>query len=290
MEAERDVEAPPVRVPLPAPAAPIAATLAEGRHAGSEVKADVPVSEEEKIQSQYADEHQGHERHLVERNGWLRALVLGANDGIVSTAALVLGVAAATPSRASVLTAGVAGLVAGALSMAVGEYTSVSSQRDTERADLERERWEHAAHPEHELNELTMIFKSRGLSYTTARMAALELHEGDAVAAHMREELGITEFTTARPLQAAVVSALSFVTGGMWPLIAAAATPDARAIRVPVVSVVATLTLAILGWVGARLGGANVVRAALRVVAGGVIAMGITAGVGYLVGSGTGLS
>jgi VIT1/CCC1 family predicted Fe2+/Mn2+ transporter len=226
------------------------------------------------------------ERHRSHRVGWLRAGVLGANDGIVSTASLVLGVAAADTSRSVILTAGMAGLVAGALSMAVGEYVSVSSQRDTEHADIAKERQELAATPERELAELTAIYRHKGLSHTLARQVAEELSEGDVLKVHLAEELGITEETVARPIQAMAVSGVSFATGAAIPLIAVALTSSAT--RVWITVAVALVTLLGLGSLGARLGGAPRGRAAVRVFVGGAAAMGLTMLVGKLFGTAVG--
>jgi VIT1/CCC1 family predicted Fe2+/Mn2+ transporter len=226
------------------------------------------------------------ERHRSHRAGWLRAGVLGANDGIVSTAALVLGVAAADTSRSVILTAGMAGLVAGALSMAVGEYVSVSSQRDTEQADIAKERHELATTPERELAELTTIYRHKGLSAPLARQVAEELSEGDVLKVHLAEELGITDQTMARPIQAMLVSGLSFASGAAIPLIAMAAATDST--RLWVTIVVALIALLGLGSLGARLGGAPRGRAALRVFIGGAAAMGLTMLVGNLFGTAIG--
>lgn len=223
------------------------------------------------------------ERHMSHRAGWLRAAVLGANDGITSTASLVLGVAAAEASRGTILTAGTAALVAGALSMAAGEYVSVSSQRDTEQADIARERWELENVPERELDELTGIYVKKGLSRPLARQVAEELTKGDALAVHMAEELGITESTLARPVQAAVTSALAFALGAALPLIAIMAVGEGA--RIAVTIVVALLALGGLGGIGARLGGAPVARATVRVVIGGALAMGLTMAIGHLLGT-----
>ncbi len=223
------------------------------------------------------------ERHLSHRSNWLRAAVLGANDGVVSTAGLVLGVASAGASRSAIVTAGVAGLVSGALSMAAGEYVSVSSQRDTEEADLRLEARELAADPAGELAELAAIYEARGLSPALARQVARELSVSDALAAHARDELGLEEDRRARPLQAAWASAASFSIGAVLPLLAIALSPAGARIWV---AVVATLVaLAILGEEGARLGGAPRVRATLRVVGWGALAMAVTSGIGALVGT-----
>ena len=223
------------------------------------------------------------ERHRGQRLGWLRAAVLGADDGIVSTASLMLGVAAASASRGAILTAGVAGLVAGAMSMAAGEYVSVSSQRDAEQADLSLERRELAAQPRAELTELTSIYVARGVEPALARQVAEQLMVRDALAAHARDELGLAEETAARPVQAAAASAAAFAAGAAVPLIALLATPAPA--RVPVIVAVALLALGVLGALGARAGGATWTRAAARVVLGGGLAMAITALIGRLVGT-----
>ncbi|OGE24804.1 MAG: hypothetical protein A3J42_08300 [Candidatus Dadabacteria bacterium RIFCSPHIGHO2_12_FULL_53_21] len=223
------------------------------------------------------------ERHKTERIGWLRAAVLGANDGIVSTASLVVGVAASNASHQSVLIAGVAGLVAGALSMAAGEYVSVSSQADTEQADLGRERVELATDIESERDELTSIYIGRGLDPGLARQVALKLMENDPLAAHARDELGITEAASARPIQAALTSALTFAAGAALPLLAVLAAP--LSVTVPVVSGTSLLFLAILGALAAHTGGASILKGAVRVTFWGALAMGLTAGVGALFGT-----
>jgi len=222
------------------------------------------------------------EQHRTQRIGWLRAAVLGANDGIVSTASLIIGVAAAEASRGSVVIAGVAGLVAGAMSMAAGEYVSVSSQADTERADLERERGELATEPEAEQQELAKIYVNRGLDEPLAMQVAERLMAHDALAAHARDELGISEIHVARPVQAALASAATFAVGAAMPLLTAVIVPE----RTLVVAVAATslVFLAVLGALGARAGGAPVVRAAVRVTFWGALAMALTAGVGALFG------
>jgi vacuolar iron transporter family protein len=223
------------------------------------------------------------EHHRTQRVGWLRAAVLGANDGIISTASLIVGVAAADADRATVLTAGTAGLVAGAMSMAVGEFVSVSSQRDAERADLAQERRELASDPESELNELTRIYERRGLDPPLAAEVARQLTHHDALAAHVRDELGITGVAVARPLQAAWSSATSFTVGALLPLLAALASPSS--VRVGVVAAAALVTLAVLGAMGARLGGAPLGAAALRITVLGALAMAVTAAIGALVGT-----
>lgn len=225
----------------------------------------------------------GHrEGHLAHRGGWLRAAVLGANDGIVSTASLVLGVAAADSGPGAVVTAGVAGLVGGALSMAAGEYVSVSSQKDVEEADLARERAELRDVPERELDELTGIYVKKGLDEELARKVAIALSAGDVLAVHAREELSLDINELARPWNAAWSSALSFAVGAGLPLAAMTLTPDA--VRVPVTVGVATVALGGLGGWSAKLGGAPVARAVARVVIGGVLAMGLTMLIGQLFG------
>lgn len=222
------------------------------------------------------------EKHRTERIGWLRAAVLGANDGIVSTASLVLGVAAAGADSRAVLVAGVAGLVAGAMSMAAGEYVSVSSQADTERADLARERAELAGAPEQETAELTEIYVSRGLDAELARTVAAQLMQHDALAAHARDELGISEVFTARPIQAALASAGTFSIGASLPLLVVLLLPaSALSWAVPGSSL---LFLALLGSLAAGTGGAPVFKAASRVTFWGALAMALTAGVGALFG------
>lgn len=224
------------------------------------------------------------ERHLVERIGWLRAAVLGANDGIVSTASLIVGVAAAATTRGEVLLAGVAGLVAGAMSMAAGEYVSVSSQADTEAADLAREREELAASPARERQELSFIYQSRGLDKATADEVAAQLMAQDALSAHARDELSITHVTTARPVQAGMTSAATFTAGASLPLLAAWLSPAGRPMIVAV-SAGSLLFLAVLGAVGAKAGGAPIGKATLRVAFWGALAMAITAGIGKFVGT-----
>ncbi len=227
--------------------------------------------------------HAHFEHHLVARIGWLRAAVLGANDGIVSTASLIVGVAAAAAKPSDILIAGAAGLVAGAMSMAAGEYVSVSSQSDTEKADLTRERLELASDEEAERRELAQIYVARGLDAETAQKVALQLMAKDALGAHAREELGISEITTARPIQAALTSAATFTAGAAMPLVIAALVPWPA---LPLAVSAASLGfLAILGMVGARAGGADPWRAALRVTFWGALAMALTAGIGRLVGT-----
>lgn len=223
------------------------------------------------------------EGHLSHRGGWLRAAVLGANDGILSTAGLVLGVAAADASTSAIATAGIAGLVAGALSMAAGEFVSVSSQRDVEIADLALERRELEQDPEGELRELAGIYRERGLSPELAERVAEELSSGDRLAVHARDELGFDEQTMARPLQAAWSSAISFSLGALVPLLAITLTP--ASLRVAVTVVITLVALAALGAVGARLGGAPLARAAARVAAWGAVAMALTYAIGAAVGT-----
>ncbi|MCA1242907.1 VIT family protein [Stappia stellulata] len=222
------------------------------------------------------------EIHLVHRIGWLRAAVLGANDGLVSTASLVVGVAAAGSGRPEVLIAGLAGLVAGAMSMAAGEYVSVSSQTDAEQADIAREIRELEETPEAELDELTQIYVERGLDDRLARQVAIQLTEKDALGAHMRDELGISETITARPIQAAAVSALTFAIGAVVPLIVAGLAP-ASAISMAV-AVTTLPALAVLGGLGASAGGAGIAKGALRVSFWGALAMAATAAVGMVFG------
>lgn len=222
------------------------------------------------------------ERHRTHRIGWLRAAVLGANDGIVSTASLILGVAAAGASSESILIAGVAGLVAGAMSMAAGEYVSVSSQADTERADLDREREELAAHPEREHAEMTAIYAGRGLDVELASNVATQLMAHDAIGAHGRDELGISDTSTARPVQAALASAGTFSVGAVLPLLIVLLVPAPALIWA--ISGSSLSFLALLGSLAARAGGASVITAATRVTFWGALAMALTAGVGALFG------
>ena len=220
-------------------------------------------------------------RHRSQRAGWLRAAVLGANDGIVSVASVAIGVIASGASTSFVLTAAIAALVAGAMAMAAGEYVSVSSQRDTERADLNQERGELQAHPEFEKQELATIYINRGLSKDLANRVAEALTASDALGAHARDELGLAA-VLARPVQAAVYSALSFTAGALLPILACVLTPSGA--RTPAVVVSALIALAALGIAGARTGGAPILPAALRVGVGGGLAMAVTAAVGHLVG------
>jgi len=223
------------------------------------------------------------ERHFTQRIGWLRAAVLGANDGIVSTAALVVGVAAAESTRASTLVAGLAGLVAGAMSMAAGEYVSVSSQADTEKADLARERRELAESPEAELEELRRIYVERGLEPDLAQRVAEQLTTHDVLAAHARDELGITEAQAARPIQAALASAATFSVGAALPLVIAVLAPTQ--LIIPLVSAGSLVCLAALGAVAAHAGGASRLRGAVRVTFWSALALALTAGVGRFLGT-----
>lgn len=222
------------------------------------------------------------EKHRTENSGWLRAAVLGANDGIVSTASLVLGVAAAHGTHGNVLVAAVSGLVAGSMSMAAGEYVSVHSQADTEKADIERERAELKANNQGEHKELTAIYVGRGLDHALAKQVADQLMAHDALGAHARDELGISETLRARPIQAAIASAASFAVGAAIPLIATAVAPMASLVFF--VSGASLLFLALLGALAARVGGAGVMRGAMRVTFWGALAMAVTACVGALVG------
>jgi VIT1/CCC1 family predicted Fe2+/Mn2+ transporter len=223
------------------------------------------------------------EGHGGTRIGLLRAVVLGANDGIISTACLVLGVAAASASRSAILTVGLAGLVAGAASMALGEYISVSSQRDAEDANIAKEKWELANVPEHELEELTAIYVHKGLNPDLARQVAEELTAGDALKIHLAEELGISEHSRAQPIEAMVGSAAAFAVGAAVPLIAIAISSTSNRIVVTIAIVVVALLG--LGAAGARAGGAHPVRPIVRVVLGGLVAIGLTMAVGKLFGT-----
>lgn len=223
------------------------------------------------------------ERHRTDRIGWLRAAVLGANDGIVSTASLVVGVAAANSRESDVLIAGVAGLVAGAMSMAAGEYVSVSSQSDTEKADLDRERNELATNTEFELDELTAVYVGRGVESNLARQVASQMMAHDAIGIHARDELGISDLSTARPIQAAFASAGTFAVGAALPFVSTLLAPTA--LLIPIVIVTSILFLALLGGFGAYAGGAPVIKAAVRVTFWGVLAMALTAGAGALFGA-----
>ncbi|ADV50764.1 protein of unknown function DUF125 transmembrane [Cellulophaga algicola DSM 14237] len=223
---------------------------------------------------------QNTEKHYIKRSGWLRAGVLGANDGILSTASIIIGVAAASSTREPVLVAGVAGLVAGALSMAAGEYVSVSSQTDVEKSDLAREQQELIDTPEEELLELAKIYEERGLKVETALEVAIQLTAHNALEAHARDELGIHEMTEAKPLQAAISSGIAFTVGGFLPVLVAFIAPLNRMEYLQYVS--AILFLAILGIVAARAGGSNPTKVVLRITFWGTLAMGLTAFIGHL--------
>lgn len=223
-----------------------------------------------------------HDPHRITRSGWLRAAVLGANDGIVSIGSLIVGVASASAEPRAIVVAGVAGLAAGALSMAAGEYVSVSSQSDIEKADIRREKAALRAQPEIELEELVAIYEARGLAPDTARLVAVELTEHDALGAHIRDELGLSEIHEANPMQAAMASAATFGAAGAAPLVAALLAPVGWVI--PAVLVVTLLALAMLGMTGAMAGGAPVGRAVLRAVVWGGVAMAVTSGIGRLFG------
>jgi VIT1/CCC1 family predicted Fe2+/Mn2+ transporter len=225
------------------------------------------------------------EDHRTQRIGWLRAGVLGANDGIVSVASILVGVAAANVSRSSIVAAGLAGLVGGAMSMAAGEYVSVSSQADTEKADLAKERRELRDDPSGELEELAGIYVDRGLDYSLAKQVAEQLMSRDALAAHARDELGISEALTARPIQAALTSALTFTVGAALPLLVALFA--AKSLIVPLVAGSSLLSLALLGGVAAKTGDALVGVSVIRVAFWGALAMAVTAGVGLLFGAAT---
>jgi len=222
------------------------------------------------------------EFHRIHHIGWLRAAVLGANDGVISTASLMMGIAAAQADASSVLLAGVAGLVAGAASMAAGEYVSVRSQADTEAADLARERHELESEPESELRELTEIYVMRGVTRELARQVAIELMEHDALGAHARDELGILEFMRARPLQAALASAGTFAVGALIPLLVAVLV--SRNILIPAIAGVSLISLAVLGGLAAKVGGANIFKGSLRVSLWGALAMLLTGVVGHFFG------
>jgi VIT1/CCC1 family predicted Fe2+/Mn2+ transporter len=222
------------------------------------------------------------ENHLVERIGWLRAAVLGANDGIISTASLILGVASAAASRNDILLTGVAGLVAGAMSMAAGEYVSVSSQSDTEHADLAREKRELADDPVFEREELAQVYVARGVEEGLAREVSKQLMARDALGAHARDELGISEITTARPVQAALASAATFSVGAAAPLVLVLVSPSNALI--PIVSAGSLLFLSLLGAIGAKAGGAGLLKPTIRVTFWGAFAMGLTAGIGAIFG------
>ena len=223
------------------------------------------------------------EFHRAHRIGWLRAAVLGANDGVVSVSSLVVGVAAGGATQSNILLTGIAGLVAGALSMAAGEYISVQSQADTENADLDRERRELAEDPEKEINELQSIYVKRGLDEELAKEVATKLMAGDALSAHARDELGITDELRARPIQAALASAVAFAVGAIVPILPALFAPSESVSFV--ITLITLLTLAVLGALAAYAGGASLARGALRVTFWGALAMGVTALVGKLIGT-----
>lgn len=227
-----------------------------------------------------------HETHKSQRGGWLRAAILGSDDAIVSTASLMIGVAASSASKSAVLVAGVAGLVAGSMSMAAGEYVSVSSQRDAEEADIELEKGELATEPEAELRELTMIYVRRGLSEPLARQVAQALSARDRLGAHLRDELGIDSAELAKPLQAAWISAVSFASFALLPIAALLLSPESW--RIAAMAGVSLVSLGALGALGAHLGGAPVGRGTVRVLVGGGLAMAVTAAVGHLFGTATG--
>ncbi len=227
--------------------------------------------------------HNLSERHFISRIGWLRAAVLGANDGIISTAALIVGVAASSADKSAILLTGIAALVGGSLSMAAGEYVSVSSQADTEAADLAREKQELHEFPEAEHEELTQIYVGRGLDETLARQVATELMRTDALKAHARDELGMSEHTEAKPIQAALTSAATFASGAVLPLLAMWLSP--RDLIIWVVATCAIVFLAILGGIGAYTGGSSLTKAITRVTFWGAIALGVTAGIGKLFGA-----
>lgn len=222
------------------------------------------------------------EAHLIGRAGWLRAAVLGANDGIISTSSLIVGVAGAAHSSTEIFTAGFAGMIAGAMSMAAGEYVSVSSQSDSEKADLAREKQEQIDDPEFETGELARIYISRGLEPRLALQVAKQLMAKDALGAHARDELGISKATTPKPIQAALASAAAFAVGAAIPIIALLVTP--QHLLVPMVSTISLVFLAVLGALGAKAGGASIIKPTLRVAFWGAFAMAITAGIGALLG------
>ena len=223
-----------------------------------------------------------HEAHRTDRTAWLRAAVLGADDGLVSIASLMIGVAAASASNETILVAGVAGLVAGSMSMAVGEYVSVSSQRDSEKADIERETRELESHPQAELDELAMVYVERGIERELAMKVAQQLSERDRLGAHMRDELGVDPEFLARPMQAAWISAASFASFAVIPIAALLVAPASS--RIPAIAVVSLMSLSALGAFGGHIGGAPLGRAALRVTIGGGLAMVVTAAIGRLLG------
>jgi vacuolar iron transporter family protein len=222
------------------------------------------------------------ERHLVSRIGWLRAAILGANDGLLSTASLIVGVAAASTSASGILIAGVAGLVAGSVSMAAGEYVSVSSQHDTEQADLAREKFEQENQPEAELEELANIYVDRGVSKDMAYIVAKQLMDKDALGGHAQDELGITKELSARPIQAAFTSALTFAVGAAMPLLVVLLAPSAMLAYA--ISITTLIFLGVLGAMGAQIGGSNILKGMMRVMFWGASALALTAAIGALVG------
>lgn len=222
------------------------------------------------------------EKHKTQHIGWLRAAVLGANDGIISTASLLVGIAAANASSQALLITGLAAIVAGAMSMAAGEYVSVSSQADTELADLARERKELEVDYEHEIDELASIYQSRGVESVLARAVAVQMMEHDALAAHARDELGISDVVSAKPVQAAITSAITFSTGAILPLAVALLLPSQHIVMG--VSLISVVLLILLGGISAYVGGSSLIRAASRVGGWGVLAMLVTAGVGHYLG------
>ena len=226
--------------------------------------------------------HARAERHRQQHMGWLRATVLGANDGLISTASLLIGISAADATRATIVKTGFAALAAGALSMASGEYISVSAQSDTERADIAKESKEIEEHEEAELHELAAIYRSRGLSTELANQVARAMHDHDALGAHLRDELSMTEDSRARPIQASVASAAAFATGALIAALAALVGSGNQ--RIAVIAVTTLIALGLLGVIGARLGGAHLGRGALRVLLGGSLAMGVTAIIGQIIG------
>lgn len=227
--------------------------------------------------------HTHSENHLVKRIGWLRAAVLGANDGIVSTSSLMVGVASASGTHSDTMIAGIAGIVAGAMSMAAGEYVSVSSQSDTEQSDLNRERTELATDPDAELAELANIYVGRGIEPELAREVARQLMKKDALGAHARDELGISEITTTSPIQAAFTSAATFTVGALLPLLTAIICPEN--FLIPAVAISSLLFLGLLGAIGAHAGGANITKATVRVTFWGALAIALTAGIGHIFGT-----
>ena len=226
---------------------------------------------------------QHQEPHFSQRNNWLRASVLGANDGLISTASLLMGMVAAKPDFSTLLLTGISALIGGSISMAAGEYVSVSSQSDTEYADLLKEKHELAKNPEAELRELTTIYRHRGLSLELAKQVAIELTAHDALGAHLRDEVGLTEVSTANPVQAALASAGSFCSGAILPLVIALFTPNHWLI--PVLATTTLIGLAVLGWFSAKLGGAHPVRPMIRIIIWGAIALLVTGFIGRMIGA-----